>query len=395
METQGLLEKILDWHERFTIERSKDDNSFYFSRKVDNSFLEEMDSFNSIFSFDYSCIKDGYDISIEWEKVYLKEGEIITISLFESDLNDAGLVVFEDWTSFFERQDYLFSIPDNFLILEESRIFPGDGNNETFRRYQDFNKLLKLLDSNADYVQKKSTVVVDEYIFLHRGRLLLPFVTCEKWKEQEINGLGILLSLFDESSHSEQKKSIFKEALYSFLMNVSEGSRFIYLVDNFGEFAKRVNENFQLFVSEFSFDAVRLEYEEKKREYLVKLNNVLSSVQSKMLGIPVSLAVTALNLGGMNKIQISASTLLLKVAIVIYGFFIFIMLANTNSTLNSIKTEYKGLMNRLEYAYPNESESIEEAKKELNSRLIFQKGILVFFAILAAVMISLTFIFLK
>jgi len=178
-----------------------------------------------------------------------------------------------------------------------------------------------------------------------------------------------------------------KEVLYSLLVNVPERDRLQYLFSHFGEFTKRVNENYQLFVSEFSFDKVRREYEEKKREYLVKLNDVFSSVQSRMIGIPVSLALTALKLSGSVDDLSLTSNLLILMAVLIYSVFIFIMLANQSHTLNSIKDEYTSQMKRMKHHFADQYDKIEDIQRELNKRYTFQKGTMWFFIVLTILLI--------
>ncbi|TOH25031.1 hypothetical protein CGI85_24020, partial [Vibrio parahaemolyticus] len=141
--------------------------------------------------------------------------------------------------------------------------------------------------------------------------------------------------------------------LYDFLKSVQKDRRFEYLLTHFGEFSAQVIENYDLYVSEFSFDDVRLEYQEKKRDYMLKINETFSSIQTKALGIPVSLAFVALRLSTSKTGDVTEATnMLLFASAIVYGLMMWLLIQNQKHSLKSIETEYKGQINRLKKEYP-------------------------------------------
>ena len=172
--------------------------------------------------------------------------------------------------------------------------------------------------------------------------------------------------------------------MYSVLVNISKTDRLVYLINNFGEFSKRLNENYQLFVSEFSFDEVRKEYEENKRDYFSKLNDIFTSVQTKMLGIPISLGIASFKMSSIVDDISFWTNFLLLLSIVIYSVMMVMLIKNQKHTLESIKNEYKSQMARLKHQYAEQYENIKNIEKELNTRYSFQKTCLNGFYVMTA-----------
>ena len=156
------------------------------------------------------------------------------------------------------------------------------------------------------------------------------------------------------------------------LSGIQKNARLTYLLTNFGEFSKRLSENYHLFVSEFSFDEVRKEYEESKREYLTKLNDIFSSVQTKMLGIPVSLAVASIKISPIIDANSFWSNLLLFTAVWVYSYMMFSLIKNQTHTLSSVRDEYQSQMNRLKHQYSEQYEIIKHIEHDLDKRHDFQ-----------------------
>lgn len=296
----------------------------------------------------------------------------LTIQISSEDLSLIGLNVYTSWDDFLKSRKNIFKTPENFLILSDGVIFPQNSKEGKIKHYLEVRDFLTILIKNADHTINLTSEVIEEVIFLHKTKIEIPILLDEMSIQNSLDGFTIIKSLFEDNSHVEQKKSILKEVLYGLLNAINKSERLLYLLSNFGEFSKRLSENYQLFVSEFSFDDVRKEYEESKREYIVKLNDIFASVQTKMLGIPISLAVASIKLSPIIDITTFWSNLLLFLAVGLYSWMMFILISNQKHTLSSVRDEYRSQMTRLRHQYSEQYDSIKQIQIDLDTRYDFQ-----------------------
>lgn len=261
-----------------------------------------------------------------------------------------------------------YEVPQEFYIINE-RIYSGrDKVNPKLLAYKNIANFVKLLIDLCDHKNNQSDDI-RSVVFLHKNRLEIKTHYQESDILLPLDGLAIIEDLFSNNEHLDQKTSIFKETLSTFLSPVkSESDRLTYLLQHFSGFSKEFNENYHLFVSDFSFEKVRCEYEESKRKYLVDLNNVLSSVQSKMLGIPVALAVAAFKLNSIVSFENFISSSLILIAVSCYWLMMKVLIQNQVHSLDSLKEEFGQQMSRFQKQYPNQFKEIGEINETLNNR---------------------------
>lgn len=321
---------------------------------------------------------DGAYIAEDEADLYIDKP--LSITVISKDLERLG--IYWNWEKFLRNKINLINTPPGFFIFSTDSIYPSESPAGTLKHYLDINQALKIIIDCADHIDKLSSEIIRELIFLHKARIEVPVVYTEANLKEGLDGISILDSIFSDPSHKEQKRSILKEVLYNLLSNVSKDSRLQHLFCNFGEFSKRINENYQLFVSEFSFDDVRKEYEEKKRDYLSKLNDVFSSLHTKMLGIPVSLALVSLKIKLVDKMPLWPN-IIIFIAITIYSNMMCCIIKNGKHTLKAIKNEYNGQMLRMKHQYIDQYKKIEDIKKDLDERYYFHKKYLNYYYVIS------------
>ena len=299
-------------------------------------------------------------------------------------IREAGVLIYNCWDEFFSFPRHLSQSPEAFYIHKTRDAYLGSDENinKTVKCYIDTLHLISSLNKCAEHTEttadKRHNV-----IFLHKARLEIECDYELKDIEHGIDGITSIVTWLAQDTHQDQRKSIFKAALYDILKSEKKSRRFRYLVTNFGIISTQIIENYNLYVSEFSFDDVRLEYQEKKREYLTKINETFSSIQTKALGIPISIALVALRLSSQKPTQLTLATdFLLFSAACIYSLMMILLIFNQKHTLKSIKHEYIGQITRLKKKYPKQHEQIKIEFNELDSRQRFQQWQLNIFAFL-------------
>jgi hypothetical protein len=94
--------------------------------------------------------------------------------------------------------------------------------------------------------------------------------------------------LYADSIHKKEKDRIVKNSIMSALKSCDSGSRLEHFLSNAEEILKNAEQNYELFVSDFSFQDDREKLFEQKRDFSGKLNSLLIGIQGKLLAIPVS-----------------------------------------------------------------------------------------------------------
>ncbi|HEQ3516354.1 hypothetical protein [Vibrio parahaemolyticus] len=307
----------------------------------------------------------------------------VSISLV--NLHQDGVEIYSNWSQFFKKSKNKHIIPDSFYIISDKSKFTGDTESLTgdLKHYINTVVLIKILLDQADHTDIVNGSNVPNAIMLHKNRLEIPCNYKLEDIQSGIDGITHISKWIKDESHKDQRVSIFKTALYDFLKSVQKDRRFEYLLTHFGEFSAQVIENYDLFVSEFSFDDVRLEYQEKKREYMLKINETFSSIQTKALGIPVSLAFVALRLSTSKTGDVTEATnMLLFASALVYGLMMWLLIQNQKHSLKSIETEYQGQINRLKKKYPEHHAKIASEFADLDKRCRTQRFQLNFFLVL-------------
>lgn len=332
---------------------------------------------------------DINNIFVRQSLYVIRMGEYACIKIAKDDLVCAKYI-YKDWTDFLRFQVNRTICPEFFLILSDDLFYDGGKvkNNSILNHYNEVCKLIFLLVDTADHREGDFSLGIESVVYLHKSKLYIPTTYKLESLDESLDGISVLLANFKDELHREHKVSILKEVLSSLLGNVPEAGRFAYLLKHFGEFSTRFTENYQLFVSEFSFDSVRVEYEEKKRDYIIKLNDVLASIQTKMLGIPVSLAFLSLKAERVKANEIiGTGHYALLAGVVIYCLMMFFMIVNQQHTLKHVKDEYTSLINRLKYKHPKQHDKIEKVVVLLNNRALFLEITLYFFHVLTAALL--------
>ena len=152
-------------------------------------------------------------------------------------------------------------------------------------------------------------------------------------------GLARLEQFFSDVLHLNEKKRILRNALISSLKSCDESTRLSHLLAHCDEIFENAQQNYELFISNFSFQNDLDKLNEQKRDFSVKLNGLLIGIQGKLLAIPVStiLATTQLkDTGDENYITINCAVM---ASSVIFLVIIFWLIRSQMVAINAIKHE--------------------------------------------------------
>ena len=249
--------------------------------------------------------------------------------------------------------------PSSFIIYQsaDSNSFYDSTDDECnptgeIKHYLEVAEIWKILRGCCDH-----TGSIAEITFLYRKKLTLKSTYNPDVLKIEFDGLDRftrILKDLDSDAHKDGKAHILQNSLFGLLGHISEKERFEYLLLNFTKFTSRFDEAYHAYVVGFSFDELRKEHEERYREYMVKINDIVSSSLIKALMIPGALYLTAtrtLAIQSSKSLASAAEAGIVNVGIGIAAIAICMIywwiLCNESSSLTSIKVEYNSLMGRL------------------------------------------------
>jgi hypothetical protein len=283
--------------------------------------------------------------------------------------------------------------PARFVIFNNSNMsYAFDGTNEPqsatgqVKHYLQICRIWQQLKEYCDHTSSTS-----EMTFLYRKKLSIKSRYSQSILENEFDGLerfSRILSDLDNDSHKEGKNHILQNTLVSVLGNIQENDRFEYLLTNFTKFTSKFDDSYHAYVVGFSFDKLRKEHEERYREYMVKINDVVSSSLTKALMIPGALYLTTTRTQAIQTVKgastitdktsevavvsiVEASTVNLGIGVAAFSICIIYwwILSNESNSVDAVKVEYESLMGRLKDKSPDASKTIEDFVDTLRNKI--------------------------
>ncbi|MEC4740015.1 MULTISPECIES: hypothetical protein [unclassified Shewanella] len=271
--------------------------------------------------------------------------------------------------------------PSSFVVTSEAEgviYYPCETPSGRLKHYLEVHSLWSaLLDKSDDDTANGLT-------FLYKGKLYLNGLYSASCLENGFDGLTKFLSLLQKDKpHEVEKGHILQNTLHSFLYHVETDDKFAYLLSNFSSFSLKFDEAYQAYSVGFSFDKLREEYEERYRDYMIKVNDLISASLIKSLTIPAVIfltstrtqAVATANSGASHDEIIAVNIGVGLVALIVSVVFSMMMISELQS-IKSIKAEYESLMGRLEKKSSEAFNAIYIFRKNLRSKLIYANTVL-------------------
>lgn len=207
-----------------------------------------------------------------------------------------------------------------------------------------------------------------EYLIVFGQSLNINFQVNSTVLEHDIDPKP-LEELLTADLHKEAKTALVREALVSFLKQQDQQYRFTHLLTHFNAFSTQLLASYEQYVSNYSFDKVRREYQEKKTEYIVKINKIFDDVATKTFAIPagVWLAASQIQVAQINTLGFYKNITFIIIVLGL-GTVVCLNLFGQFSSLNALKGEYEPLFKRLENEVGSDIDDFKTARSELSTR---------------------------
>ena len=263
--------------------------------------------------------------------------------------------------------DYLFEHP-RFLTLVPENIFQVETlSNIVPQKYKDAVAFAHLLKVTADHVSEGGSIVT--CYFYDGVKITVPI----RYSEQHLSNLGNLEELTHsfQSPRLKERVQIFKSSLVKSAISApSESQLFPHLLANFSHIRSSFEQDWNLYVSDFSMDEVLNELEEKILKIADKLTSTLSDLQKTMIAIPLAIIFAAPRIETSN-IQTWTNGLIIA-SVWLFGLFTWAFFTNHKRALRFIVNEVKETEQFVSEKHQDVAEKINSKFTELKKRCDYQ-----------------------
>ncbi|WP_018416152.1 hypothetical protein [Teredinibacter turnerae] len=311
---------------------------------------------------------------------------------FSLPMSNASVFAF-DLAELLRAPSRMLRCPEKFYLADIDYFFVGVDSStpEIVKAYIDVSMFASALNRLADY----SLPLIPRAIFLQGEKLELS-LSYDVSNISKLDALGDFLRNFVEADiHQEQKAIIIKGVLLEMQKtNKIDRLTISCLAKRFSEFTQRVNSNYQLFVSEFSFDKIKEQVEKERLEFTLKLNKVFSEMQNQLLAIPIALVLA----GGQMRESDGFSYVNLSIwwGLLTFGMFMSLLIRNQSSTLQAIKLEIDAQWESMRAKHYSVASRLDEHYYHLGYRRKMQRYFLSIVSFLVSISVAVsTFLLLR
>ncbi|ELX7501882.1 hypothetical protein SKP08_001947 [Vibrio fluvialis] len=273
-------------------------------------------------------------------------------------------IIQKNWDELLKLTSAITTPYEAFYFTDDKKLIDASKNNPTYKAYHSAAKVFSLLSKIAD------TKVSDtEYVFIYGHALAIPFSLSRSSLKYELD-TSVLEELLTNDINAEAKTSLVKEALVRFLKGVKKEDRFSSLITSFHGFATELLISYEQFLKNYTFDKVRKEYQEKKTDYIARLNKVFDDVATKALAVPAGIwyGMNQIEPGTVDSLQQAKNYSTLFICLLL----VFLVVANLFGQVNVLKTlkkEYTDLFSRIKTEYQDKisyENAQESTQKEID-----------------------------
>ena len=319
-----------------------------------------------------NVILNGKNITLDELSFEHKRQQEVTLRLVVHNLSKHNFFYIENLEELLER--YSTEKPDkNYYIHSLDYVSTSQTTPPEIKSYYNALQVIDVLKAISDHIEKKYPEL--ELIFFQKEKLEI-LTRYSAMDLVNFDGINNLHSELTESDDKEKRQAIFKAVLIEVLKNQSKKERFSTILTSLDLFYEKYKNNYALYLSDFSFEKIKSEFEKEKIDYVKKLNQVITDIQNKIIAIPIAFILVGTQFEKAE--QITVKNAIILIAAIIFSSLLHILLSNQRSTLLEIKTEIDELESKFKSDYKELFNKLKEGFIQLSNKHERQKGILIF-----------------
>ncbi len=170
--------------------------------------------------------------------------------------------------------------------------------------------------------------------------------------------------------HREAIINLMCKEVTAFVKDQIEEIRFSFLIRNLNPLITNINHSYQSYVEDYTFDKVRKEYNEKKTEYIKKLNDTFDSVATKMFAIPAGIwfATAQMKVIDEPNVYLFTKNFIVLMTVLCMVLIMILNIWGQRSTVTQMQEEYTTVFKALEAKFEDEKLKIQNVKCEVDKR---------------------------
>lgn len=231
--------------------------------------------------------------------------------------------------------------PTKFYIADLDYLHP-DQKESMPERVKGYFQRLRFIDSlQPPFADYQHTASGPETLVFMEDKKLEVSVSIDASELDPIPAIDTLIDHYIFSpEHKEQKKTIIRNCITDLFSEQNSKITKINISKIFQKadlLLRDVRDNYDLFISEFSFKKIKNEVEKEKLDFTIKLNSVFSSIQNQLLAIPVALVLV----GGQmeNTGSWSQKNIVIWLGALVFALLLSLLVRNQKNTLSAIRQE--------------------------------------------------------
>lgn len=369
-QAQSKIEKSIELYKKLK-KSSWQDSEIVGELELDHNVYELINALDAESLIYPNVVIDSKTYTLQELSIEKHKGMNLKVRL-QPPRNPIGEVYFaKDLDDLLSIKKFKLTEPKIYYLASEDYYNLKSEPNSATKEYLSVIKLISIIQKISDHIELNGDK--SKSIILVKGKLVIPINYCKNdlrsFEKIEELSLDLLAA-----PQIENKIEILRSTLFESLANIPEEERFHYLLRTFDFIYQKYRDNFNLFLSEFSFDKIKEEVIERKVEYIHKLNKVVSDIQNKILAIPIALLLISTQMS-------QSENDYLKNFIILLGSYVFLLLMhflvnNQLNTLEVIKGSIEHSKDTLLNKYASLSTKFEGVFDELLIRYRRQKTIL-------------------
>ncbi|HEK0908027.1 hypothetical protein [Pseudomonas soli] len=261
----------------------------------------------------------------------------------------------------------LHCLPENYALMDSGFRTWGPSGDVVVPAVVEASDLLKRLEGEAIIEtagNRFALLTYDQKIYITHG---VHSETVERSAQVVRRGLNILNQMLADTIHTAEKKRIIRNAIIASLKSCDEANRLSHLLSHCDEIFENAQHNYELFISNFSFNNDLDKLHEQKREFSVKLNGLLIGIQGKLLAIPVSTILATTQLKDSSDSSYVTINLAVLASSLIFFVIIIWLIRSQMIAINSIKLEVQQKERRFRLELPKLFEEVRLIFSSLTS----------------------------
>ncbi len=180
----------------------------------------------------------------------------------------------------------------------------------------------------------------------------------------EAKNIDFINQYISDITSYKEKKSIFIKELINFLSNKNKRERFNELILYFEEFYEKCNTSFEYYLSNFSFNKIKLELDNAVLDYSKNIRSIINDSQSKLIAIPAAFILGASQMDYTNPFTLK--NIIIVISAFLFSYIIFVFIKNQKNAIEIIKdnlTNYKSIYERSKANQLEDEVELQNLKK--------------------------------